>query len=53
MDGKLHLDLEVLFSQQGVTTLFMLKKKGGGTYVISSSFIELMYLLSNKLHVHF
>lgn len=47
MDGKLHLDLDVLFSHQG--NCFVYTKEEGHKSHQCNSFIELMYLLSNKL----
>lgn len=44
MDGKLHLDLEVLFSQQG--NYFIHAKEKGHKCHQCNSFIEIIYLLS-------
>lgn len=48
MDGKRHLDLEILFSQQG-NYLIYAKEKGHKCHQCNS-FIELVYLPSDKLH---
>lgn len=47
MDGKLHLDLEILFSQQG--NYFIYAKEKGQKCHQCNSFIELIYLLGEKL----
>jgi len=48
MEGKLHLDLEDPFSQQG--NCFVYAKGKGHKHHQCNSFVELMYLLSNELH---